>query len=101
MGDLREHLRRLLVERARHVPLAQIAREAGIDRSCLNLSRNRQRDLSLENIEKLRIYFGLYVKLTTLEEYYSISHDGSRRVLRVLGFPPPLPGHQRGSTEGC
>jgi hypothetical protein len=64
MGDLKSQLHRLLVERAKQVSVVQIAKDAGIDRSCLSLFRNKQRDLSAENIEKLRIFFGLSIELT-------------------------------------
>jgi hypothetical protein len=82
MGDLKSQLRRLLVERAKQVPLAHIAEESGIDRSCLNLFRNRQRDLSPVNIEKLRTYFNLLIELKPALSITNASRPLPRRPRR-------------------
>lgn len=75
----------MLVERARSVPLAQIAKEAGIDRACLSLFRYRQRGLSNENIEKLRVYFGLCLQLVPSGEFVPSPSSGLRVIHRLKG----------------
>lgn len=63
MTEIKSCLRDLLLKELRTTTLVAVAREAGIDRSCLELFKNRQRDLSQENIDKLREYFGLGLAL--------------------------------------
>ena len=92
MGDIKEQLRAKLVERLKGETLAQIAQESGINRACLNLFRNRQRDLSKENIDKLRIHFGLILRLEPVEQFVSgLRGDfrpGRLRVITSTSLPP-------------